>query len=252
MTSRAHLPWRRLGLVALAIAGTLIALVTGAGAASPSTTPAATPTIAPVTVPAQPETMLVIGDSYSSYYGDRHSRYPGWWAMLATDLGLEPQLDAMGGTGFLSRSSTCAHTRFKARLDTVRAVDPRILMIEGGRNDWRRCTRDGRVVEATRTEIERATDGFFAELAGVWDELGHPRAEVYVMTPWGTTKARKGRIIRPIVQAAAERYGFSWVDTESLTLAQAPDGIHPNNDGSRFLRDQVLQNSDLADRFPRT
>ena len=75
-------------------------------------------------------------------------------------------------------------------------------------------------------------------------------AAVSVMTPWGTTKARTGRLIRPIVQAAAERYGFSWVDTESLTLAQAPDGIHPKNDGSRFLRDQVLQNSALADRFP--
>lgn len=251
MTSRAHLPHRRLGLVVLTIAGSLIALVSSAGAAAPSTPPPASPTVAPLVAPVEPEKMLVIGDSYSSYYGDRHSRYPGWWAMVAFRLGLEPQLDAMGGTGFLSRSSSCQHTRFKARLDTLRTVAPRILVVEGGRNDWRRCTKDGRVVEATRTEIERAADGFFDELAEVWDELGRSHDEVLVLTPWGTTKERKGRIIRPIVREAALRHGFSWVETQPLTLEQAPDGIHPNNEGSRFLSEQVLQSSSLADRLGR-
>ncbi|WP_286928367.1 MULTISPECIES: SGNH/GDSL hydrolase family protein [Aeromicrobium] len=251
MTSRAHLPRRRLGLVVLTVAGTLTALVTSAGAAAPSTPAAASPTVTPLVAPSAPEKMLVIGDSYSSYYGDRHSRYPGWWAMVAFQLGLEPQLDAMGGTGFLSRSSSCEHTRFTSRLDTVRAVAPRILVVEGGRNDWRRCTKDGRVVEATRTEIERAAEGFFDELAAVWDELGRSHDDVLVLTPWGTTKERKGRIIRPIVREAAERHGFSWVETEPLTLDQAPDGVHPNNEGSRFLSEQFLQNSGLADRLPR-
>nr|WP_255668784.1 SGNH/GDSL hydrolase family protein [Aeromicrobium duanguangcaii] len=195
--------------------------------------------------------MLVVGDSYSSYYGDRHSRYPGWWALVAQDLGLEPQLEAAGGTGFLSRGVACDRTRYRARLDTVSTVRPRIMVVEGGRNDWRRCTADGRLVEATRTQIESAADRFFADLADVWDELDRPRADVYVMSPWGTSKARKGQIIRPILRDAAERYGFSWVQTRPLTLEQAPDGIHPNNEGSRFLRDQVLQNSDLSERFTR-
>ncbi|GAA3528564.1 hypothetical protein AFL01nite_02190 [Aeromicrobium flavum] len=240
-----------MGFAVLTIASTLAALVTSAGAAAPAASPtsaAATPTSTPS---AEPGTMLVVGDSYSSYYGNRHSRYPGWWALLGAELGLEPRLEAAAGTGFLARADSCASTRFRARLDTVRATDPEILMIEGGRNDWRRCTADGRVVESTRTEIEQATDAFFAELAGLWDELNRPRADVYVLSPWGTTKARKGRIIRPIVREAAQRHGFSWVETRPLSLEQAPDGIHPNNEGSRFLHEQVLQNSDLSQRFQR-
>ena len=251
MTTRAHWPRRRAGIVVLSIASTLAALVTSAGAAAPGSPAAAPATIIPTNAPAERATMLVVGDSYSSYYGDRHSRYPGWWAMVAEDLGLEPRLEAAGGTGFLSRGVACDRTRYRARLDTVATARPRIMVVEGGRNDWRRCTADGRLVEATRTQIETAADRFFADLAEVWDELDRPRADVYVMSPWGTTKARKGRIIRPILREAAERYGFSWVKTRPLNLEQAPDGIHPNNEGSRFLRDQVLQNSDLSERFAR-
>lgn len=251
MTTPAHWPRRRVGFVIVTVVSTLAALVASAGAASPAAPEPATATITTEAPPAAPDQMLVIGDSYSSYYGDRHSPYPGWWALLADNLGLEPQIAAVAGTGFLSRSQTCEHTRFRSRLEAVRAAEPRILMIEGGRNDWRRCTTDGRVVESTRTEIERAADGFFAELADTWDDLDRPRADVYVLSPWGQTKARKGRIIRPLIREAAQRYGFTWVETRPLTLAQAPDGVHPNNEGSRFLRDQVLRNSDLANRFTR-
>jgi lysophospholipase L1-like esterase len=255
VTTRAHWSRRRVGFVGLTLASTLAALVTNAGAAAPAAPPVAAavaPTTSPLTAaPSASGTMLVIGDSYSSYYGDRRSRYPGWWALLAADLGLEPQLDATGGTGFLARAGTCTQTRYRARLQTVRATNPKILMIEGGRNDWRRCTADGRVVEATRTQIEKAAEEFFAQLAGTWDRLDRPRADVYVISPWGPVKARKGRIIRPIIHEAAQRHGFSWVETRPLTLAQAPDGTHPDNEGSRFLREQVLRNSDLSQRFTR-
>lgn len=246
MNSRAQSPLRRLALVGVTVTSTLAALV-----ASTAASPASQDERPETPVVAQPrETMLVIGDSYSSYYGDRRSPFPGWWAALATDLGLDPVVDATGGTGFLMRSGDCAHTSFGARMDTIREHAPRLLFVEGGRNDWRRCAA-GRPVESTRTEITAATRAYFAELAEVWDELGRPRSEVYVFSPWGTSKSRKAAVIRPIIQAAAEAQGFTFVPTRRLSLAQAPDGIHPNNEGSLFLRDQILANSDLLQHFSR-
>lgn len=249
MTRRVQTPVRRLAFVGVTVVSTLSALVASTTAATPATSD---DTAAERRVVAQPrETMVVIGDSYSSYYGDRHSPYPGWWATLATDLALDPVVDATGGTGFLMRNSDCAQTRFRARMDTIRQADPRLLFVEGGRNDWRRCDANGVPVESTRTEIEAAANEYFAELAVVWDQLGRPRSDVYVVSPWGTSKPRKARVIRPIIEAAAEAHGFTYVPTRPLTLAQAPDGVHPNNEGSRFLRDQILANSDLLDRFSR-
>lgn len=249
MSSRAQAPLRRLALVGITVSATLVALVTSTAASPASSTdlepPAPTATAAPI----ERQKMVVIGDSYSSYYGDRSSRFPGWWATLGADLNLDPVVDAVGGTGFLARSGSCAHTRFRGRMDTIRENAPRILFVEGGRNDWRRCDSTGRPVESTRTEIVAAADQYFAELGVVWDDLGRPRADVYVISPWGHSKARKARVIRPIIRDAAEAHGFTWVGTRRLSLEQAPDGIHPNNLGSRFLRDEILANSDLLDRF---
>lgn len=249
MNSRAQTSLRRLAFVAVTVTSTLGALVASTTAASPVTADDAATT----RVAAQPrEKMVVIGDSYSSYYGDRRSPYPGWWATLATDLGLDPVVDAAGGTGFLMRGGDCEHTSFRARMETIRESAPRLLFVEGGRNDWRRCGPDGRPVESTRTEIEAAANEYFAELATVWDELGLARSEVYVVSPWGTSRSRKAQVIRPLIQAAAESRGFTWVPTRRLSLQQAPDGIHPNNEGSVFLRDEILANSDLLDHFSRS
>ncbi len=251
MSSRAQTPVRRLALVAAAVSATLVALVTSTAASPASSTDLPPETPRAITAPVERQKMVVIGDSYTSYYGDRNSRFPGWWATLGADLGLEPVIDAVGGTGFLARSGSCAHSRFRGRMDTIRENAPRILFIEGGRNDWRRCNAQGRPIESTRTEIVTAADEYFDELAQVWDELGRPRADVYVISPWGQSKARKARVIRPIIRTAAQAHGFTWVDTRRLSIEHAPDGIHPNNLGSRFLRDEILANSDLLDRFTR-
>lgn len=248
MSSRTQTPLRRLALVGTIVSATLVALVTST-AASPASSTDAAPETRVTNAPLERQKMVVIGDSYSSYYGDRSSRFPGWWATLGADLGLEPVVDAVGGTGFLARSGDCAHSRFRARMDTIRENAPRILFVEGGRNDWRRCSAEGRPIESTRTEIVAAADAYFDELGEVWDELDRPRSDVYVISPWGRSKARKARVIRPIIRDAARAHGFTWVDTRRLSLEHAPDGIHPNNLGSRFLRDEILANSDLLDRF---
>lgn len=251
MSNRAQTPLRRLAIVAVTVSTTLVALVTSTAASPASTTVAASETTDTITTAVERPKMVVIGDSYSSYYGDRSSPYPGWWATLSADLAVDPVVDAVGGTGFLARSGDCAHSRFRARMDTIRENDPQILFIEGGRNDWRRCNAEGVPIESTRTEIVAAAQEYFDHLGDVWDELGRPRADVYVVSPWGPSKARKARVIRPIIRDAAQAHGFTWVETRRLTLEQAPDGIHPNNMGSRFLRDEILANSNLLDRFSR-
>ncbi len=251
MKRRASLAARRLTLVTVAIAATLTALVASTGTAVP--TPAASlaqPTPDVVTVPPpRPETMMVIGDSYTSYYGDRDSQFPGWWATLGVDLGLEPVLFAEAGTGYLASGGTCEHTNYAARIDAVRELDPRILFIEGGRNDPRLCTRSGQLATSTRTQIAAAIDQFFTELAKTWDDLGRQRADVYVLAPWGQSRGDKAAVIRPLIRETAKRYGFTWVPTRRLTLQYAPDGTHPNRQGSLFLRDEVLANTDLLARF---
>jgi len=249
VTHHARTSLRRLAFVAVTVSSTLVALVAGMSAAPASSDDAAPSPAAVETAEPRRQTMVVIGDSYSSYYGDRHSRFPGWWATLGTDLGLEPVVDATGGTGFLARSGDCAHTRFRARMDTIRESTPRLLFVEGGRNDWRRCDADGKPVESTRTEIVAAVEEYFDELSVVWDELGRPASDVYVLSPWGASRGDKARVIRPIIRDAARAHGFTWVDTRRLTLEDAPDGIHPNNAGSVFLRDEILANSDLPERF---
>ncbi len=249
MAIHAHSTLRRTCLTLATITATLAVLVGANSSAVPAESGTATPQVAEIAPEHRNDTMLVIGDSYSSYYGDRSTRYPGWWAVLAADLGLDPVLHAEPGTGFLARNSLCTGTRYADRLATVRRHDPRLLFIEGGRNDWRRCTPDGRVVESTRTEIVAALEDYFSRLGRTWDRLGRDRADVYVLSPWGRSRGDKARVIRPLIRRTALEHGFSWVPTRRLTWELAPDGIHPQNDGSRFLRDEVLRNSDLAYRF---
>lgn len=249
MTHHARTSVRRLAFVAATVSSTLAALVATMSAAPASSDDGTAPQPTPTAVSAERQKMVVIGDSYSSYYGDSHSRFPGWWATLGDDLGLEPVVDATGGTGFLARSVDCLSTTYGARMDTIREYRPRLLFVEGGRNDWRRCDANGQPVESTRTEIVAAVDEYFTELGEVWDEAGRPRSDVYVLSPWGATRGDKARVIRPIIRDAARAHGFTWVDTRRLDLSNAPDGIHPNNQGSLFLRDEILANSDLAERF---
>lgn len=196
-------------------------------------------------------TMLVIGDSYSSYYGDLTTRYPGWWAHVGAQLGLRADLLAVGGTGFLARRLECDGESYDERLAGAVAQDPTVLVIEGGRNDWNRCV-DGRAVESTRAEITAAVDDFFDRLSATWAQAGRRPGDIYVLSPWGEARSHKARVIRPIVREAARAHGFTWITTTRLTRAEAPDGTHPNNAGSRVLADEVLTNSDLADRFGTT
>lgn len=193
--------------------------------------------------------MLVIGDSYSSYYGDLATPYPGWWAFVADRLELEPTIVAEAGTGFLATGMDCARTTYAARNAELRSADPTVLIVEGGRNDYRKCTPDGQIVDATRTEIDAAVSTYFGDLATTWQAMGRSPADVYVVSPWGSDHARKSRIVRSIIRDAATRHGFRWVPTRRLSLEHAPDGTHPNEAGSSQLATELLTRSDLASRF---
>ncbi|HPU14149.1 MAG TPA: SGNH/GDSL hydrolase family protein [Aeromicrobium sp.] len=195
------------------------------------------------------QTMMVIGDSYSSYYGDLTTRYPGWWAYLAADLNLEPVVRAQPGTGFVASGRSCELTKFAERMSAIRLANPKILVIAGGRNDWRTCTASGRLAPATRTQIKHETDAYFRILATVWSDMGRSASDVYVLSPWGSSMSKKGSVIRPIIRDSAVASGFNWIRTEPLVRANTVDGIHPNQSGNLQLSEQVLTNSDLRARF---
>lgn len=247
--SRARVMKPRRALVVSAVAALALAAVAAHGAPPPSPGASALAPAADTVREAAPRTLLVIGDSYSSYYGDLSTPYPGWWAFVAEHLALEPTVLAEAGTGFLATGMDCARTPFLAHNDELRGADPTVLIVEGGRNDYRRCTPDGRIVEATRTEIVAAVGAYFADLSATWQAMGRAPGDVYVVSPWGSELPRKAGIVRSIVRDAATRHGFVWVPTGRLDLQHAPDGTHPNEAGSHQLARQVLGRSDLAARF---
>ena len=237
----------------LALTAPVVAVLVASTAVSPTHTKAQSTGLTHSSVSSQADppdqTLMVIGDSYSSYYADLTTRYPAWWAYLAADLGLKPIVRAEPGTGFVASGKACELTKFAERMSAIRVANPRILVIAGGRNDWRTCTSTGRLTPATKSEIKRQTTTYFQLLASVWADMGRSPNDVYVLSPWGPSMSKKGSVIRPIIRDAATGSGFNWIRTEPLDRATTVDGIHPNQAGNFRLSEQAQENSDLRVRF---
>lgn len=206
---------------------------------------------APVDDPA-PD-LMVVGDSISatSRYartGSEPGKIKAWWARLGFKT---VKVDAVAGSGMLSTGTVADKTGASCRagktfLERIDEIDLRakILIIEGGRNDFKRCV-NGKITRAT---THQATKEIKSYLKAVSDKIAASDSgpKVYVMSPWGRTFTSQRSKIAPIVEEHAKAYGFQWIMLPALSRTYTiADGTHPNNRGAKRLADLVIANSDI-------
>lgn len=181
---------------------------------------------------------LVFGDSNSM-------NADSWWAPVRDAAGTNFTVDAIGGTGFIS-SGYIGYKSIAERLPLVDESKPDFIVAAAGRNDW--MFGQGKPIPTP----EEQRDGIHAAIAALAEAAQRnnvPASRVYVMTPWGEDDPTNRAIIGPIIRAAATDNGFTFVDLPVTPRRLAPDGVHPNADGSRWLATQFLQRSDYAQRL---
>lgn len=202
--------------------------------------------------------VLVMGDSISA--GIRYSAHSGdperpraWWAYVAEAASLPPSevmRSAESGSGVLMRGSarngiTCSGSTFGERLGDIETTRPDIVLVEVGRNDVRAC--DGpRPRPATQDERRATAIRFFDDLARAVDRQGVDRANVYVLTPWGSVQSPAQVAVTTLYEALARARGFAWVPVPALAASHTTDGTHPNAAGSRAIAVSVMRASDVV------
>lgn len=184
-----------------------------------------------------PQGIVVVGDSITARYDDEAGgARQGWWSMVGRYFGTDVDRYAESGSGYLRKGGLCDGTTFGQRPDALTGDAPSILILEGGRNDWAVCRSD-RVTIASNAEISRAVNRYMTRV-----ERALPNTRVVVLgPPWGPLQPLEGLRITSIVQQAAERHGFEFVDTTgTLTPDHVVDGIHPNRAGSTAIAKRVI------------
>jgi lysophospholipase L1-like esterase len=195
------------------------------------------------TAPTPPtgRSMMVVGDSITSWYSDEPgSRSQGWWSMLGRRLGATSiRTSAEGGSGVNVRGNQCTGTTFGERLSALRRVD--VLVIEVGRNDYKTCPDDPRFRMAAADAQQLGMGAYARALSARVAELGMRPDQVWFVTPWGVRDETLAEPMRDTVRRAvtAPAIGFGFVDTPILAAGLTLDGIHPNLVGNQVLSDAV-------------
>jgi lysophospholipase L1-like esterase len=175
--------------------------------------------------------MVVLGDSIASgsSYGGRGSH--GWPYIVAQKLGLLSFPCAQPGTGYTTVDPFGSGKAYTARIRCVVELKPDILIAEGSRND-----DDGEATKKAAAEV----------LGKLRQEL--PEAKFLVIGPLYLDKT-DGRTtpVNEAVKAAATSLGLTYVDTikegwftGSARSFVAEDGIHPTDEGHRYLANLVV------------
>ncbi|RYJ05352.1 MAG: SGNH/GDSL hydrolase family protein [Actinomycetales bacterium] len=201
--------------------------------------------------PAYP-TVVVIGDSVTARYNNTPGDpLRGWWSWLAGRGKVTIVRKAQSGSGVMNPGyvgfKRCAGNTYGSRTASLAAVSPRprAVVVEGGRNDLVTCSKKVRSPADAQDAWRRYYRGLRAEAL----KIGLATKDVYVFSPWGDASHARAPKWRAMQKAAAERYGLTWIETRLLTLDEAPDGVHPDADGSLALYRLIALRSDLDTRF---
>lgn len=184
--------------------------------------------------------LLFVGASYTAGLGATTPQ-AGYAPVLASDLDRRFALDAVSGTGFLNPGQHHQGT-FGERIARLPAdLDPRIVVIQGGRNDTGYPQRD--LQAAARDTITLAQHRF-------------EHAQVVVMGPIPAYVPASQRLLqtRDIVRAAARQTGAGFVDPIAQTwITRANQGrfagpvpAHPNDAGYRYIASRLLEDLPAA------
>ena len=235
---------RRMRRVDLALVLVAIAVAVGIGFVVWPSDPAA-PDAVPVTLATEdPPVALFLGDSFTSGSGREEQSYA---CMAATQMGWVCRLAAVPGTGFINGGSSNRFevnqytgeltTSFAERIQRLPpAVDPDIVVLDGGRNDGL-ASPEG-VYLAMVSTIEQARQTWpDAQLVMIRprylaDPQGHWVPDDEFMERLRLDPATQGLVFVDPIGAA-----FQNVDVSGLLAA---DGMHPNAQGDSALSDALV------------
>jgi len=192
-----------------------------------------------VTASASNPGISVIGDSISARYNDDpRSAQQAWWSVVGRHYEAPVTIFAESGSGYVRPGSLCTGTRFGDRVADVAKTAPRIVIVEGGRNDWAYCAGQG-IFRASDTRVKAAVDHFLSKLQRALDSS----TTIYVLgPPWGTTGAAERNRLTSIIRASARSHHMFFIDTRGVfDGGRTVDGTHPNRAGSKALGDRVIE-----------
>lgn len=182
-----------------------------------------------------PPRLAVMGDSYSGGspgiggVGD-----DGWPALVAADLGWELNLEAEGGTGYVSGAER--NISFPDRVDALtRFINTPIIIIEGSRLDTSSPTDEVvRRARETWGSVRRDSPKSKILIIGpIWSDL---------LLPAGQPEATLGAL-----EKAARQDGLAFINPQERGWFVGPgnrmigsDKVHPTNKGHKFIARQVM------------
>ncbi|WP_139306490.1 SGNH/GDSL hydrolase family protein [Nocardioides exalbidus] len=165
------------------------------------------------------EQVLVIGDSWSVGLGQEDlgvswpDRLPG-----------RVHVAGFSGSGFSASASSCGHVSFHARAAAaVAVVRPRLVVVEGGLNDFDR----------TDAAIERGFRSLMGDLV----------AEHVVVVGPAAAPSRAAAIPRvdAVLARLCAEYGVPYIPTDDLDLDYLDDDLHLTEDGHAEFGDAVAE-----------
>lgn len=163
--------------------------------------------------------VLVIGDSYSVGLGLGRPT-DAWPSRLTGRL----HVAGFSGSGFSAEASPCGAVSFADRAPAaLRASGARIVVAEGGLNDWDR----------TPAEI---TAGFERLVAAVGE-----RTLVVVGPVTAPARASYVPAVDALLAELSEAYGVAYVSTSDLDLDFLDDRLHLTPAGHRALGEAVAE-----------
>ncbi|HLR84729.1 MAG TPA: SGNH/GDSL hydrolase family protein [Nocardioidaceae bacterium] len=192
--------------------------------------------ITPIRQPNQdaPE-VLWVGDSYTVGHGTPGPAY-GYPCLISARLNWTCKLDAQGGTGFINDGTQAdpSNVALPDRLeDTSQKVDPDLVVIDAGRNDYR----------ATPAAMRHTVNKYLADAHAAF-----PDARFVVILPFVLGQSRFDySMINFTIRRAARNGGDIVIDTTTPAwrryIAKLPtvDGLHPTARSHRLLARQFTK-----------
>jgi hypothetical protein len=200
-------------------------------------------------------TLMVFGDSITARFNDTTGDdLQGFWSMLADDLGVEPRVQAEGGSGFVNPGlvGCTGHTLGQqlglSGVPTL-VAGAGAVVVEGGRTDTQTCAEGGGYDPVSNKRLRKAANRFFervAALRGADDEC------TFVLVPWGPAGLDANRErVTTVVSEVATKYGFTFVWTNGLLTEDTTmeDRVHPSYWGNRNLANAVLDAGGMSTCF---
>lgn len=163
--------------------------------------------------------VVVIGDSWSAGLGlDRIGR--SWPSRLTGRV----RVAGFSGSGFSEEASPCGEVSFADRARAAVGQGARLVVVQGGLNDWDRTDEEIRAGYRRLMRLLRSAD---------------VRRVVVVGPASAPSRVSEVSRIDDLLRRLTERRGHTYVSTADLTLPYRGDRLHLTETGHRLFGDSV-------------